>query len=246
MVMRDPFILSLKLKSDPIIYVNAYSGIDGEEKCQEFANYQKECFILAVGVKAYKYPSLAAKLAGETAAWGYKVIRTRMSREGTSSDLMKRIFRSVNLRLWQKHKEAELTDLVVVSLGIVILSGKMFKVGTAGEVMVYLCRNFECIQLNTPDINFQGNVEKAAGMQKPALVPKFCQNKLESGETVIMLSGGTISESGKIKLAQILKSKNGESETELMRAAQEMVKFLKLNEREGEVSLVLVHKRLDF
>ncbi len=66
--------------------------------------FQSEFFCLMHGA-SINYGYVAASIAVDTAVWGYKEIRKRQCYWIDKKQLLTRIIRTVNIALWQKHKE---------------------------------------------------------------------------------------------------------------------------------------------
>src|SRR3989304_8104996 len=100
MKFPDPLMLSSRAVRDTVIF--AGSQLPGTQKLQKdyFINFSDECFVVADGVSDI-HGEAAAKLAADTAIWGYKHVRQRPFYWADKRRLLKRIFRSSNLTLWQ-------------------------------------------------------------------------------------------------------------------------------------------------
>lgn len=241
MVIGDSIMLGARLRFDPIIFTHGYRCADYAKRREIALNYQTDCFVLTTGADEYKYPQLAARLSAETAIWGYKVIRTKSAIWGEKRILMRRIFRSVNLTLWQKHKEEEFSDLVVASLGVVILTGQTFWVGTAGAIWAYLLREGNPTRLNFPDINEEMQVTKALGLQKPVLIPQITNNKLKPGDTIVLASGGLINIIRDSKLTEVFGNMKKVTQKDLDIKVSEVLDEVDNKQSGLEMSLTVIH-----
>lgn len=103
-------------------------------------HYAEECFALCLGEKSWNQSAEAVTVTGDTAIWGFREIRKRRAYFLNKKRLLDRIFRTVNLTLWQKKKTAGDPDSFACNLAVIIIGDRNFWVGNAGGIDTYLDR----------------------------------------------------------------------------------------------------------
>jgi serine/threonine protein phosphatase PrpC len=132
------------------------------------------------------HAEVAAKFAAETALWGYKLVRQRRFYWAEKPLLVKRIFRTTNLALWQKHREPGLQSGVAASLGVILNVGKRICVGSVGNISVLLYREGLIAEVTPLDVSAKGAMNRALGFQRLGLKPHLAVETFLSDDVVLM------------------------------------------------------------
>src|SRR4030067_1959156 len=103
-------------------------------------HYLDECFVAADGVSTVPNGDIAARLGAETAVWGYKFIRTKRFYWHDKKLLLKRIFRSANIAVWQKARERAFRSGLATTLTVVIIGDTVIWTGHVGASRGFLYR----------------------------------------------------------------------------------------------------------
>lgn len=188
----DPFFAPppAKRPEDSILFSGGQRT--GERKTQEdaLAHFNDECFSVADGVGSLPHAGLAATLTVNTAIWAYKVVRTRPFYWGEKLELLKRIFRSTNLTLWQKRREKGFEQGLAAALAVVIIGPDNFWVGSAGNCSCFLYRESLIDELTAPDIDEEGMITKAVGFARKQLIPSRRSEKLLHDDVILLTTDG--------------------------------------------------------
>jgi serine/threonine protein phosphatase PrpC len=172
---------------DPLSVIFAGSQLIGKQEIQAdyFTNFNDECFVVSDGVKSMPYGEVAAKLASDTAIWGYKFVRHRPFYWADKRRLLKRIFRSTNLAVWQKRRETGFGDGLATALSVAIVGPTKIWVGNVGGGAILLYRE-SLIDVLTPS---NGD---ALGLKRLGLVSHIAVSEFLSGDILILASSGVI------------------------------------------------------
>lgn len=152
-----------------------------------FQHFENECFVIADGVPGTKHAAIAAQLAAQTALWGYKLVRQRPSYWLNRDAFTKRIFRSTNISLWQKHREEGFEAGLAASLLVCMFRSNNYWVGSVGSFQSFLLRDGVLTVLTTPDVDRQGNVTKMMGRDRFGLVPGIAHGTCETGDVIVLI-----------------------------------------------------------
>jgi serine/threonine protein phosphatase PrpC len=176
--------------SEQILF--AGSQLQGRRKTQEdsLKNYQAECFAIADGVSGIPNGDVASDLAVDSAIWGYTLIRQRKFYWSDKQLLLKRIFRSSNISVWQKRKEYGFHDGLASTLSVVIVGPHKIWAGTVGDSSVLLYREGLIDILTPADCDENGNLTDALGFRRFGLVPHIAVEKFLPGDILCMGTDG--------------------------------------------------------
>ena len=168
------------------------SQTQGSEVRQEdyFFNYNDECFVVTDGVSALPHGDVAAKLAAETAVWGYKLVRQRKFYWEDKQKLLRRIVRSVNLAVWSKRKETGFVSGLATTLLVLITGLRNFWVASVGDSSAWLLRAGKLSKLTRDDIDQNGVLTHAVGFQRLGLVAQVATDRFIDGDTLLLASDG--------------------------------------------------------
>lgn len=155
---------------------------------KNFTHSQDECFIIADGYPGLPHAGEAEQLTRETALWAYQMVRQRPFYWKGKLSLLKRIFRSTNLRLWQKRRDPGFDAGLGSALTVLIVIGDYFWLGSAGNCNTYLYRE-GLIDILTPrDVDEDGMLTKAVGFARHQLIPATHSEKLLEGDIILLAS----------------------------------------------------------
>lgn len=188
----DPLVI--KHKKNPGAIIFAGSQLQGEREVQEdyFINFNDECFVVADGVSGLPHGDVAAKLAAETAIWGYKHIRLRPYYWADKKLFVKRIFRSVNIAVWQKRKETGFEKGLATTLATVIVGTHVFWIGSVGDSGILLYRDGLIDMVAPYDIDEAGRLTNAIGLKRYGLVPHVKAERFLLGDIILLATDGVL------------------------------------------------------
>lgn len=190
MRLADPYALKIKPSRETIVF--AASQVIGSQKTQNdyFLNFNDECFVIADGVDSMPHSAVAAKFACETAIWAFKHIRQHRYYWLDKKLFMKRIFRSTNLAVWQKQREAGYEGGMATSLMVLLVGAKQYWLGLAGPSSAWLVHGSAMTKLTPEADAFSGNSRDVLGVRRLGLVPFYKTAALEPGDSMILTTTG--------------------------------------------------------
>lgn len=182
---------SLKSSEAVVIAVSQQQG--GRIRQEDyFSRYHDECVVVADGVGGMPHGDVAAALAGETAIWGYKQIRQHHFYWRDKKLLLKRIFRTANIAVCQKQKDEGFSDGLATTLVVAIFGESAFWLGSVGDTGSYLIREGLILPLTLPDINNEGRLEKALGLERYGLTANIVKEKFIQGDVLLIATDGVM------------------------------------------------------
>lgn len=186
----DPYALRTVVPKETVRF--AASQLTGALPVQEdyFLNFNDECFVMADGVGSLSNGETAAKLACDTAIWAYKHIRQHRYYWLDKKLFMKRIFRSTNLAVWQKHREQGYEQGLATTLSVLMVGPKHFWLGSAGDSSVWLYHEGSITKLTRDKSEFQSIPSNALGTRRLGLVPEFMTGIFDPGDVLLMTTDG--------------------------------------------------------
>jgi serine/threonine protein phosphatase PrpC len=192
MRLPDTFTLKRRFSQESLIF--ALHQFRGSRRSQEdyALNLNDECFIVADGVGDMPHGRVASEFVSETALWGYKHIRMRPFYWADKRLLLKRIFRSANLALWQKRREYGFEEGLATTLSIAIIGSQKIWVGSAGDTSILSYREGLIDFLTPPDNDERGRLTNALGLKRLGLVPHIAVEKFLLHDTLLMATDGVI------------------------------------------------------
>ncbi len=212
----DPYFR--KIDQSKVSTLFAASQLQGDRKIQEdyFLNYHDECVVIADGVGGMPHGDTAAKLACETAVWGYKQIQLRNTYWKDKKLLLKRIFRSTNIAIYQKQKEIGYSDGMATTLSMVMVGQRSIWVGSVGDSPVYILHNGALKKVTHDDISTDGHLTKAIGTMRYGLTPQIYVLHVFDCEAIFMATDGVTNFVSEKDISTIIASsgKTSESMTE--------------------------------
>ncbi len=189
----DPLVFRNRKQPEAIIF--AASQLQGGKDTQEdyFINFKDECFVVTDGVGSLPHPEVAAKLAAETAIWGYKHIRQRPFYWADKKLFLKRIFRSANIAVWQKKRERGFSEGLATTLATVIVGTNSIWAGSVGDTGILLYREGLIDMLTPYDLDEAGRLTNALGVKRFGLVPHVKAERFIAGDVLLIASDGVLS-----------------------------------------------------
>lgn len=205
--MKLPNLLAYTHAEPKTFLQFAASQLQGSREKQEdfFLNYNDECFVVADGVGGSPHGDVASKLGAETALWAYKLVRTRPFYWEDKKKLIARIFRSTNITLWQKQKESKYQGLAT-TLDVIICSQNSYWFGHVGDGCIFLYRNGVLRQLTQDHVNKNNELTNFMGLRRYGLMPQIAGDKMQSGDTILMVTDGVTNALAPQTLTKILKT----------------------------------------
>lgn len=190
MKIPDPLLLKMASPKEVICIAVVQQAGTPPARQDAVSVFSDECLALADGISAFPDGATAAKHAAETAVWAYKLVRTRPFYWEDKKLFMKRIFRTVNLSIWQKQKMPEYRNGLHCSLLVTIFGPRNFWIGAVGDNSAILIREQSMLPLlNRTDDSFSENA-KILGQQRLGLVPTFQGERFLLEDTVLIMTKG--------------------------------------------------------
>lgn len=227
--------------SDTMLF--ATSQLLGERDTQEdyFVNFNDECFVVADGVGGMPHGEIAAKLAAETAAWAYKHVRMRPTYWKERKLLLKRIFRTSNIAVWQKQREIGFTDGMATTLLVFIATHQRIYIGNAGDSSAYRFRDSVVEKLTTDDEDADGRHTKVIGTQRYGLTPSMMIDDFFPNDTIVLVTDGVGDFIDKHILQTIL-TQSGTSTESLTNAVVDLLHAAQANGSRDNMTACIIKK----
>lgn len=178
-------------------------------------NLSDQCFVLATGAADFPNGETASKLAVDTAIWGYKLVRLRPFYWRDKRRLLRRIFRSTNIAVWQKHREPGFEVGLGANLLVLINGPLKFWLGSVGSDRLYLWRDGKLTQINRPDT-------KLVGRERYGLVPQLNDGDFLVNDTLLFTSPVVVNAISENKISRELVSA-GDSVVQLQRCLHNLL-----------------------
>lgn len=206
-----------------------------------FTHFNDECFIIADGVESLPHAKEAQELTAETAVWAYKVIRQSPFYWKEKLSFLKRIFRSTNLRLWQKRRDPGYDGGLGSALMVLIVIEDYFWLGSAGNCNSFLFRDGLIDILTARDVDPEGMLMKAVGFSRKQLVPAMHSEKLLEHDVILLASDSVADYVGEDQMREIIESA-GQTNESLGAAVKKLAEAARANGSGGEISLCMVKR----
>lgn len=203
----------------------------GKYSQQAADSYREDCFVMAEGA--------GAGLAVETALWGYREIRKRRCYWLDKRLLLRRIFRSTNLRLWQAQKENNFTKQLTTSLLVCVVGSRTIWLGYLGNFSVLLFRNglIDLLSKDQP----KTNSPQLLGLQRLGTWPKYLSEKLVAEDILVLLDADLLDYLPEGQLRRILET-NPQNKGDLEIMANTLLDQAQKNGDVGGRSICLIKK----
>jgi len=177
--------------SENIIYTPILPA-EVDHPTNRMCEFQSEFFGIVHGA-SLSYGYVAAALAADTAVWGYKEIRKRQCYWIDKKQLLTRIIRTINISLWQKHKEPLYAKGLVVDGVCCIVGQKTAWIGCFGDAsVVEIRKNKEQRLMGVVAENAYEGAQKL-GSDRYKLSFLSARFPFEEGDTILLASGSTSS-----------------------------------------------------
>jgi serine/threonine protein phosphatase PrpC len=231
--MKSGVVQMRKMNNSVIVAGSQLTG--GSKLKQDYlGNYNDECIVIADGAGDAAHGDVAATLAGETAIWGYKHIRQRPFYWADKRLLLRRIFRSSNITVWQKRREKGFETGLGASLAMVIIGGYKFWVGTAGNTRVLLYREGLIDVLTPPDACM-------LGVKRFGLIPHVVVEKLLPRDIILLVTEGVLNFLDEDQLRATFEV-TGDTEESIMNAVTHILRTAEENGSHGSLTACMIKR----
>ncbi len=240
MQFADPLRIPLTEK-DHVAFAAVQWPQAGPTQQDFFLNFNDECFVLTDGVSGTPHAEIASSLAAETAVWGYTHIRQRPFYWGDKLKLLKRIFRSTNLTLWQKRRETGFEGGLATTMLVCIVTPKHVFVGNVGDTEALLYRNGLIDTLSHQERDREGTLTRWLGSQRLGLIPYAHMEKFLPGDIVLLATDGLLDFVSEEELRSVFEMIE-KADMTLTTAAESLVKQALENGSKENQTVCLVQK----
>jgi len=225
------------------VILSACGQRQGKRSLQEdcTASFNDECFVITDGVGGMPHGDVAAKLAAETAIWGYKHIRLRPYYWADKKLFLRRIFRSSNIAVWQKRRETGFTDGLATTLVVCIVGARNYWIGSVGDSSAFLCREGLIEKLTTNDTDAMGYLTKAIGTARFGLTPQYTSGQFLHDDILVLATDGATNFVSEDELRTIL-DQTGDTAVGLQNAVSSILTTAETNGGVDNMSACLIKR----
>lgn len=188
MIIQDPRAIPFPQNKTKIIYTYFQDGGKDKKNLDTLRAFKDECFVLSDGVRTLPNAQKISLLAAETAIWAYQLVRQRPYYWDDKKLFMKRIFRSTNLRIWQKRKDSGFEAGSATSLLVCMIGKNRIWAGNIGASSLYIVQKGFVTRITNEDVDANGVVTRALGFQRSGLVPQFIRRSVNKKDTVLLVN----------------------------------------------------------
>jgi len=206
-----------------------------------YAHFTDECFIIADGVQSLPHAVVAENLTVETALWAYKVTRQSPFYGKERLPLLKRVFRSTNLRLWQKRRDPGFDLGLASALMVLIAIEDYFWLGSAGNCNSFLYRDGLIDILTKRDVDAELEITKAVGFSRKLLVPTLHSEKLLENDIILLATDSVANYITEDDMRGVFESVTGTNES-LQAAGDALMEIAKAAGSRDAMSVCLVKR----
>lgn len=241
MRLPNPYALRQFVARESLIF--AASQRPGKKLVQEdfFMNFNDECFVVADGVSTIPHGEVAAKLACETAIWGYKHIRQHKYYWLDKKLFMKRIYRSTNLAVWQKRREDGFESGLATTLMTLMIGTKTYWLGTIGNGCAWIQSGNKIKKLTRDESPFEKNTPAALGLVRLGVTPEYVTGSMKAGDVLLLTSAGCGNYVTPSDIETAL-GFVGESTEEVTRAVESILSSAVTNGSEENMTAVIIKR----
>jgi serine/threonine protein phosphatase PrpC len=241
MKFADPLALKNKQTRQAVLF--AGSQLQGGKTLQEdfFINFNDECVVVSDGVSETARADIASELASETAIWGYKHIRQRPFYWADKKLFLKRIFRSVNMTIWQKQREHGFEQGLATTLSVAMIGTHALWVGSVGDTGILLFREGLIDVLTPPDVDELGRLTNWLGKKRLGLVPHIAVEKFLPGDILLLATDGVLNHVSEDQLRATFEV-SGSSTDSLTTAVVHLLKTAQENGSEENMTACMIKK----
>jgi protein phosphatase len=186
----DPYALKNDTPKETVLFALHQELGTRDTQQDYFSRFIDECFVLADGVGSLPNGDVAAKLACDTAIWAYKHIRQHRYYWSDKKLFMKRIYRSTNLAVWQKHREEGFEGGLATTLLVLMVGPKHVWLGNAGDSSAWVLHEGEITKLTKENHDFEQIPANALGIVRLGLVPEFVTMPFEEEDVLLLTTAG--------------------------------------------------------
>lgn len=241
MKFADPFAIPPTPAGSPIIFAASQSQGGRSRQEDYFVNFNDECFVVADGVGGSEHGDEASRLAGETALWGYKHIRERKFYWVDKKKLLKRIFRTTNMAVWQKRRETGFEDGLATTLVVAIITPTQFFVGSVGDTTAMLYRETLIDILTPEDRDDTGRLTKVLGTQRLGLVPHVHVDRFLPGDMLLLATDGVVDFVDEEDIRSLLEAA-GTTSADLVHTTEALIQKAAANGSQDNLTACLIKK----
>ncbi len=239
--VRDPRVRAQILPKDCLLFASFQSQGRNSRQEDVVAHFSDECFVVCDGVSTIAHGDVAASIAAETAIWAYKAVRQRQIYWLDKKLLIKRIFRSTGLRVWQKRREDGFGDGLATTMVVAIIGPHGIWVGSVGDSSAFVFRNEQLLRLTLMDRDDKGQLTRALGFQRLGLLPNRVQQRLLPGDVLVLATDGVTDALSPEAFSEILQ-KTGDTQTDIDKAAVSLIAQAKKSGSTQNLSVCLVKR----
>lgn len=237
----DPIVVQMRKVKDSVVIAGSRLVGNGKKQRDYFTIFRDECVVMADGHCDTVHGDEAAKLAGETALWGYKLIRQRPFYWADRRLLLRRIFRSTNMTIWQKRREKGFETGLTTTLAVVVIGGVKFWVGTAGDTRVLLYREGLIDILTPTDVDKNGELTRVLGVKRLGLVPHVTVEKMLPRDIILIATSGVIDFLDEEQL-RVTFEVTGDTEESLTNAITHLLRTAEENGSYGSLAACIIKR----
>lgn len=208
---------------------------------RDFVHSSDECFIITDGYPGLPHAKVAEQLTRETALWAYNVVRQRPFYWREKLGLLKRIFRSTNLTLWQKRRDPGYEAGLASALMVLIVINDYFWIGSAGNCNSFLFRDGLIDVLTRRDVDNEGMLTKAVGFARYQLIPAMHSEKLLENDMILLATDSIANFVSEDEMRGIFEGVEATTES-LQIAVDKLVKIAKVVGSEDTMSACMVKR----
>jgi serine/threonine protein phosphatase PrpC len=242
MKIPDPLILKSQPSRGTIIFAGSRLLDDARPQEDCFMHFNDECFVVADGVSG-GHGKIAATLASETAVWGYKHVRQRPFYWADKRLLLKRIFRSSNLAVWQKKRETGFESGLATTLSVAIVGPNKVWVGSVGDSAMLLYRDGLIDVLTKSDTDELHRLTRALGFKRLGLLPHLKVEVFLPGDMLILATSGVTQFVAEDEIRTVCEA-TGDTTESIGNAVSHLLQTAKENGSKKNLTLCMI-KRLN-
>jgi len=152
---------------------------------------------------------------------------------------LKRIFRSTNLRLWQKRRDPGYEEGLASALMVCIVIKNYYWLGSAGNINSFLFRDGLIDVLTKRDVEGELTITKAVGFSRKQLIPSMHSEKLLEGDILIMATDSVMDFVKEDEL-RIACEKIGTTKQDIKEAVDTIIATAKKNGSRDTMSMCII------
>lgn len=237
----DLYALRREPATEPLLYAIAQKSGEGKNQEDSAAHFCDECFAIADGVGGKMHSQVASSFACETAVWAYKHIRQRRYYWLDKRLLLKRIFRTTNMAVWQKQKEAPYEDGLLTTLCVLIVSAKTIWLGNAGDAQVWIVRDGRITKLTNDKDAFARAPQNILGKKRLGLVPHYVSRPFSRGDVLCLATDG-VSDYLTVSDIQTAVAATGTNTETMQNAADALIRAATVNGSIDDKTVIVVKR----